>query len=1043
MKQTNYRDTLKGVSTLDIMKKIHITVFFLLVFFAFAATVFGRFGHSTLDLVDPSFNPQIQTNSYASKWVSAVHSLPDGKILVLGNFNIYNGVSVGKFVRLNPNGSLDTSFNNRIVTGVQSQTPAKILIQPDGKIILSSLGLSAGGQSQRSLLRLNADGTLDATFNYSQPDTIHHIVMDSLNRLWILGHPANQPNARRLFRLSPNGSVDNSFNAQIPMTISVQGREIALQGNKIVVSYTLDYSNITINRLNEDGSRDSSFTPATEGGYLVGVQPNNKILYSRNGVLSRLNENGGIDNTYQTTAAFDFDFDIEPKFTSDGKLIISTEGIYSTFKRYLPNGGIDPAFNQYTAGNVTCYTLQPDNGIVVGDGSADASPTNANDFIRITPAGNLDTTFNSGGTGFLTLRPGIIEAIETQTDGKILLGGRFDLINGVSRIGFARLNSDSTVDTTFRINMTSGSGNYFSFMGDVYQIRVLADGKILLSGWFEYVLNGANKVNLVRLNPDGSIDPSFDMNYRINDYSQVNGAGQNRFVPYGDGRIIVGTSRLVSQELIGPIRFLANGTRDTSFNSMLNASAATVYIHDISVQPDGKILVSGQAFSDPVKSFIVRFNADGSLDSTFLHTGESSYTKSRLALLPNGKILYAKYSANGGSAGLQRLNLDGSIDTSFNQISLADTAAKINALLVLPNGKIFIGGTFNLSINGRTTKNLVQLSENGNIESTVYDLNNEVLSLASDADGRVLVGGGFTVIGANGENASRSYVARLTGSTARFDFDGDGRSDLSAFTLTNGKWAIRNSGSNQLTEMFFGMNGDNLTAADYDGDGKADVAVYRPSNGVWYLWRSRDGFAALQWGLAEDKPVAADFDGDGKADIANWRPSNGVWYVRQSSNDQLFTVQFGQTGDIPLIDADFDGDGKADIAVWRPSNGVFYWLASGANYQFRAVQFGQSGDVPTSGDFNGDGKTDLVVFRPTEGNWYQYLTQSNGSYSYSGYGFGMNGDEPIAADYDGDGKTDVAVRRGNIWHINRSNQGYVSVLFAAANDLAVPSSLIR
>ena len=135
------------------------------------------------------------------------------------------------------------------------------------------------------------------------------------------------------------------------------------------------------------------------------------------------------------------------------------------------------------------------------------------------------------------------------------------------------------------------------------------------------------------------------------------------------------------------------------------------------------------------------------------------------------------------------------------------------------------------------------------------------------------------------------------------------------------------------------------TLFDFDGDGKADVSVFRPTSGIWYLLQSQSGFTGIQFGVSTDKIVPADYDGDGKTDVAVYR--GGTWYLNRS---QLgFTgVAFGTSDDIP-IPADYDGDGKADIAVFRPSTGVWYLLRS--QLGFTGVTFGQSGDVPAAADY--------------------------------------------------------------------------------------------
>ncbi len=71
------------------------------------------------------------------------------------------------------------------------------------------------------------------------------------------------------------------------------------------------------------------------------------------------------------------------------------------------------------------------------------------------------------------------------------------------------------------------------------------------------------------------------------------------------------------------------------------------------------------------------------------------------------------------------------------------------------------------------------------------------------------------------------------------------------------------------------------TQFDFDGDGKADVSVFRPDGGVWYLMQSTSGLSSTQFGLATDLPAAADYDGDGRTDIAVFR--SGTWFLDRST----------------------------------------------------------------------------------------------------------------------------------------------------------------
>lgn len=222
------------------------------------------------------------------------------------------------------------------------------------------------------------------------------------------------------------------------------------------------------------------------------------------------------------------------------------------------------------------------------------------------------------------------------------------------------------------------------------------------------------------------------------------------------------------------------------------------------------------------------------------------------------------------------------------------------------------------------------------------------------------------------------------------------------------------------------------TAFDFNGDGRSDMSVFRPSNGLWYLY----GIAGKQWGISTDTLAPADYDGDRKTDFAVWRSSDGNFWIFNSSTSTVRFENFGLPGDIPT-GGDWDGDGKADVAVYRGgAQSVFYYRSSIGNPQsnITSIPWGITGDKPVAGDYDGDGLTDAAIYRA--GIWY--IRQSSNGQLFAA-SFGLANDRLVPADYDGDGRTDIAVFRDGIWYQLRSTQGFVAFQYGVTTDVLAPA----
>jgi hypothetical protein len=276
---------------------------------------------------------------------------------------------------------------------------------------------------------------------------------------------------------------------------------------------------------------------------------------------------------------------------------------------------------------------------------------------------------------------------------------------------------------------------------------------------------------------------------------------------------------------------------------------------------------------------------------------------------------------------------------------------------------------------------------------------------------------------------------------APFDFDADGKTDISIFRPSLAQWWYTKSSDAQVRAATFGSSTDVITPADFSGDGKTDLAFFRSSTGEWFVLRSEDGsFYSFPFGTNGDIPMPGDYDSDGKADAAVFRPGTGTWYISRSSDSQVTITRFGSAGDRPVA-RDYDGDGRTDIAIVRDNAGSKQWWIQRSTAGLIVVNFGQSGDNPVPGDYTGDGRADAAVWRPVNGNWYVLRSEDLSYYSVA---FGQSGDIPAPGDYDGDGKFDASVFRPSVgtWFVARSTAGTLIVGFGTSGDRPVPNAFV-
>jgi hypothetical protein len=299
-----------------------------------------------------------------------------------------------------------------------------------------------------------------------------------------------------------------------------------------------------------------------------------------------------------------------------------------------------------------------------------------------------------------------------------------------------------------------------------------------------------------------------------------------------------------------------------------------------------------------------------------------------------------------------------------------------------------------------------------------------------------------------GAGAADIYVVRRNIFTA-LDTDRDFRTDLRAYRPGNGTFYILNSATGSYSNYSFGAPVAGLFTGgvqdDYDGDGKSDIMAFTSTSGgvrTWGIIQSATGTTrTVQWGLTSDQALPADYDGDGKTDVAVFRASEGVWYILLSSTGQMRADYWGTAGDIPSA-GDYDGDGINDLTVIRPSTtgGAATWYTRRSTDGVMIVDYWGGGvagasDNPFFGiqvDVDSDGIRDRMVVRDpdstTTGSQTTYFIQRSSDRAMLTLVWGLDTDGRAFGDYDADGKTDFVARRNMggqlVWYILLSSKNY-------------------
>ena len=384
---------------------------------------------------DPTFNVGTGLDNYV--YATAIQA--DGKILIGGDFTSFNGDSINHLARLNADGTLDNTFN--IGTGATwatggSSSIFSIAIQANGKIIIGGNFTSFNGVSKYNLARLNDDGTLDSSFKATGTEMngwVESIAVQADGKIIIGGdfYQFNGVSKSYLVRLNTDGTLDNTFNTGTGPYGDVSSIAIQSDG-KIII-----------------GGRFTSF---------------NGVLKE---YIARLNADGTLDNTFNigTGANNSVTIAIQP----DGKIIIG--GYFTSFKgvsknylaRLNSDGTFDNSFNIGTGANhaIESIAIQSDGKIIIGGNFTSFNGVSINHLARVNADGTLDNTFNTGTGASYN-----VESIAIQSDGSIIIGGQFSSYQGILHKYLMRLGGDPVYYNRIKGNIFTDSNQDCNFQLD-------------------------------------------------------------------------------------------------------------------------------------------------------------------------------------------------------------------------------------------------------------------------------------------------------------------------------------------------------------------------------------------------------------------------------------------------------------------------------------------------------------------------------------------------------------------------------------------------
>jgi uncharacterized delta-60 repeat protein len=638
--------------------------------------------------LDASFNP----GSGADDIINCTTLQPDGKLLVGGLFQRFNNVPSPKIARLNVDGSMDTNFQSHFDTAGNVNA---IAVLTNGLMLV---GGAFTAEEHTNLVRLNADGTLDSSFvtSVSAEGVVNAILIQPDQRVLIAGTftAVNGVTRNGICRLNQDGMVDLTFDpgpgADGPIytlclatnsTIVLGGRFSKLQGT------SMNY----LGALNADGSLARTFAPGMSPNDAVySLAPDNGSILvggrftqfngQPRGRIARILLDGQLDPSFGSTNGLgDSAFTVIPISGSNVLVGGTFTNVADTPRQYLAeiaySGVPDPDFNpaRGIAGDVYSIIPLASGQIVIGGGFLNVDGAGQSGLAKLQSDGTVDPGFRP------PFRNSFVRSAAAQQTGKTVVGGIIYLEGATNFVRLARVNADGSLDESFSKPALDDR---------IQSVAVQPDDRILVIGSF-LQCNGITERGILRLNPDGALDMSFS-----------SGAGPdnniNALAIQTDGPILIGGdftkyNNVAKNHLA---RLNPNGSIDSTFNPTASADFSVAAVASL---PDGKILIGGDfsMVSRVNRNRVARLWPDGSLDLSFdPGQGPNVHVGVILPQVDGRSIIGGFFTTVDGQEQnyYARLNRDGSLDPTF-QIG-AGANFPVYSLALQDDNKVLLGGSF-------------------------------------------------------------------------------------------------------------------------------------------------------------------------------------------------------------------------------------------------------------------------------------------------------------------------------------------------------------